>query len=74
MRLAGEIGFGLGAPVGVVTPYAGLGIGNADERTVRVGTRWTLTPDARIGWEARRRNRTGHDDASEYLVNAELRF
>ena len=59
MRLAGEIGFGLGAPVGVVTPYAGLGIGNAEERTVRVGTRWTLTPDARIGWEARRRVRLG---------------
>ena len=53
-RLEGEVGYGLGAfgGRGRVTPYAGLGLAEAGDRTWRAGARWSLAPHA--GDEPRR--------------------
>ena len=37
---------------GVLTPYAGVTLGDAGNRTVRTGTRWQLGPDVVVGLEA----------------------
>ena len=47
-------GFGLGSRRGVLTPYAGMTLGDGDSRTVRSGARWQLNPDAVFGLEATR--------------------
>ena len=51
-RLEGEIGYGLGLghTPGVVTPFAGITLG--DGRRVRTGARWQVSPDAALGVEA----------------------
>ena len=45
-RLEREVGYGLGARLGVVTPFAGVGLGDGGERTLRLGARWALAPGA----------------------------
>ena len=56
-RLESELGYGLGAPrgLGVVTPYAGLGLAQGGERTWRLGTRWKLGDGFTLGVEGTRR-------------------
>ena len=59
-RIETELGYGLRAPVGVVTPFAGLGL--ADEsRTLRLGTRWTLGPATSMHLEGVRSESAGED-------------
>ena len=62
-RLEMEAGYGLGLPGsrGVLTPYAGMTLGDAGARAVRTGTRWQLGPDAVFGLETTRQTR----DAAE---------
>ena len=51
-RLQAEVGYGLGlrrAP-GVLTPFAGLTLGNA--RTWHTGARWQLAPEVALGLKA----------------------
>ena len=45
-RLEGEVGYGFGAfgQRGLVTPWAGLGLAEAGDRTWRAGARWSLAP------------------------------
>ena len=63
-RLETELGYGLRAPVGVVTPFAGLGL--ADEsRTLRLGTRWRLDPTTSMHLEG---VRSGSSDDAEHRV------
>ena len=52
-RLNTEIGYGLGvAPgMGVVTPYAGLGLSGEGAQWWRMGTRWQLAPAASVSVE-----------------------
>ena len=57
-----EIGYGLGAGVGVVTPFAGVGLGDGGERTLRLGARWALAPGADLHLEGAR-SETGEADA-----------
>ena len=49
-RLQAEIGYGLG----VVTPYAGLGLVDAGAWSWRMGARWGLAPAASVGVEGTR--------------------
>ena len=55
-RLAFDAGYGFGLPGnrGVLTPYAGLELGDAGSRTVRTGARWQVGPDAVLGLEGTR--------------------
>ena len=59
-RIETELGYGLRGPVGVVTPFAGLGL--ADEsRTLRLGTRWTLAPSTSMNLEGVRSESADND-------------
>ena len=60
-RLDAELGYGLGGfgGRGVVTPYAGLKLAAAGERTVRAGLRWTVGADITLGLEGTRRAPAG---------------
>ena len=66
-RLEGEIGYGFGAfgGRGVVTPYAGLGLAEAGDRTWRAGARWSLAPHLAMSLDATRRE-PANDDAPEH--------
>ena len=67
-------GFGLGARRGVLTPYAGMTLGDGDSRTVRSGARWQLNPDAVFGLEATRQSSGAEGPANEVRLRAALRF
>ena len=49
-RIDAEVGYGLSASpgLGVVTPYAGLGVAGEGARSWRAGTRWRVAPSARL--------------------------
>ena len=66
-RLEGEIGYGFGAfgGRGVVTPYAGLGLAEAGDRTWRAGARWSLAPHLAMSLDGTRRE-PANDDAPEH--------
>ena len=53
--------YGLGAPadLGVLTPYAALGLAGDDTRTWRAGTRWHVAPAVSFGLEGTRRESVG---------------
>ena len=48
-------GFALVHGRGVLTPYAGLTLGDGATRTIRTGMRWQVAPDARFGLEGTQR-------------------
>ena len=66
-RLEGEVGYGFGAfgGRGVVTPWAGLGLAEAGDRTWRAGARWSLAPHLAISLDGARRE-PANDDAPEH--------
>ena len=66
-RLEAELGYGLGAfgGHGVVTPYAGLGLAEAGDRTWRAGARWLLAPHLAMSLDGTRRE-PANDDAPEH--------
>ena len=68
-RLEGELGYGFGAfgGRGVVTPYAGLGLAEAGDRTWRAGARWSLAPHLAMSVDGTRRE-PSNDDAPEHGV------
>ena len=65
-RLDTEVGYGLGGPagLGVVTPYAALGLAGDNARTWRTGARWQLAPDVTLGLEGTRSESAA--DPTEY--------
>ena len=75
-RLAIDAGYGFGLPGsrGVLTPYAGLTLGDAGTRTVRTGTRWQLSPDTVVSLEATRQTSEAGEPANEVMLRAALRF
>ena len=68
-RLEGELGYGFGAfgGRGLVTPYAGLGLAEAGDRTWRAGARWSLAPTLAMSLDGTRRE-PANDDAPEHGV------
>ena len=72
-RLEGEVGYGLGAfgERGVVTPYAGLGLAEAGDRTWRAGARWSLAPHLAMSLDGARRE-PANDDAPEHGMQFRL--
>ena len=75
-RIAIDAGYGFGLPGnrGVLTPYAGMTLGDAGARTVRAGTRWQLGPDAVLSLEATRQTNDAGEGANEVRLRAALRF
>ena len=72
-RLEGELGYGFGAfgGRGVVTPYAGLGLAEAGDRTWRAGARWSLAPHLAMSLDGTRRE-AANDDGPEHGVRFRL--
>ena len=75
-QLAMDAGYGVGLPGnrGVLTPYAGMTLGDAGARTMRTGTRWQLGPDVVVGLEATRQASDGGEAANQVMLRAALRF
>ena len=74
-RLELDAGYGFGLPGnrGVLTPYAGMTLGDAGNRTVRGGTRWQLNPDTIVSVEATRQASAGEAD-NQLILRTALRF
>ena len=73
-RLAVDAGYGLGLGLGVLTPYAGLVLGDAGSRTVRTGARWQVGPDAVLGLEGTRQTSATGEAGNELMLRVALRF
>ena len=67
-------GVGLGHGRGVLTPYAGLVLGDAGSRTVRTGARWQVGADAVLGLEGTRRTSGTGEAGNELMLRVALRF
>ena len=67
-------GVGLGHGRGVLTPYAGLVLGDAGGRTVRTGARWQVGADAVLGLEGTRRTSGTGEAGNELMLRVALRF
>ena len=72
-RLDAEAGWGFGAfgGRGLVTPFAGLALSEAGERTWRSGVRWTLGPDTAFGVEGTLRE-AANDNPGEHGIGFRL--
>ena len=68
-RLNAEIGYGLGVAhgLGLVTPYAGLGLAGEDERSWRIGARWQVATHASVNVEGMLRE-GADDDGPEHSL------
>ena len=75
-QLAMDAGYRVGLPGnrGVLTPYAGMTLGDAGARTMRTGTRWQLGPDAVLGLEASRQTSDAGEADNQLMLRAALRF
>ena len=72
-RLQGEIGYGLTARAqspGVLTPYAGMTLGDSGGRAWRTGARWQMGTNAALGLEARNADEGG----AGVTLRARVRF
>ena len=67
-------GFGLPGSRGVLTPYAGMTLGDAGNRTVRTGIRWQLGPDTVVGVEATRQASDAGEADNQVMLRAALQF
>ena len=72
-RLDAEAGWGFGAfgGRGLATPFAGLSLSDAGERTWRSGVRWTLGPDTAFGVEGSLRE-AANDNEAEHGIGLKL--
>ena len=75
-QLAMDAGYGVGLPGnrGVLTPYAGMTLGDAGARTMRTGTRWQFNPDTVVSVEATRQASDGSEPDNQVRLRAALRF
>ena len=69
-RLNAEVGYGLGAApgMGVVTPYAGLGLAGEGAQWWRMGARWQLAPAASVSVEGSLYETAASDDGTEHAL------
>ena len=75
-RIAIDAGFGFGLSDnrGVLTPYAGMTLGDAGARTMHIGTRWQLSPETVVSVEATHQASDASEPANELKLRATLRF
>ena len=69
-RLSAEVGYGLGAAHGLalVTPYAGLGLGEGGTRSWRMGARWQLALAASVSVEGSLYEAANDDEPAHGLM------
>ncbi|MDE0712733.1 MAG: autotransporter domain-containing protein [Rhodospirillales bacterium] len=76
-RTHAEIAYGLAAPrdLGIVTPYAGVGLADTGTRSWRMGAQWQVAPAARVSLEGTRRE-AAMDEGSEHrlMLHGALRW
>ena len=74
-RLDAEVGYGLGAGPGrgVVTPYSGIGVGDAGGRMLRLSARWQMGSDATLNVEGTEQ-RSAETIDHRIMLRAGLRF
>ena len=58
----------------MLTPYAGMTLGDAGNRTVRTGIRWQLGPDTVVGVEATRQASDAGEADNQVMLRAALQF
>ena len=76
-RLQAELGYGMRPPVGhgVLTPYTGLLLGEADSRMYRVGVRWNVGPQARFSLDGNREETSaGSAPTDTMMLRVAVRF
>ena len=75
-RLAVDAGYGVGLAHGrgVLTPYAGLVLGDAGRRTMRTGARWQVGADAVLGLEGTRWTSDAGESGNEPMLRLAVRF
>ena len=76
-RLQTELGYGLRPPVGhgVLTPYTGLSLGEADSRMYRIGVRWNVGPQAWFSLDGNREETSaGSAPTDTMMLRAAVRF
>jgi len=75
-RLDAEVGYGFGAPhgLGVVTPYASLGLAEGAERAWRAGARWVVAPDVTLGLEGTHSESAGTAPERGVMLHGALRW
>ena len=75
-RLALDAGYGvgLGHGRGVLTPYAGLVLGDAGSRTVRTGARWRVGADVALGLEGTRQTSDAGEADNKLMLRLAVRF
>ena len=66
-------GVGLGHGRGVLTPYAGLVLGDAGGRSVRTGARWQVGADAVFGLEGTRQTSDAGGAGNQLMLRVALR-
>ena len=75
LRVEMGYGFGLSGNAGLLTPYVGLGVGEAGSREYRTGTRWHAGPHASVFLYASREEPRGGGTATDALIlRAAIRF
>ena len=69
-RLNAEIGYGFGAShgLGLVTPYAGLGLANEGAQSWRIGTRWQVSAYGSVILEGTRYEAANDNGAAHGLM------
>ena len=70
------MGYGLGGPagLGVVTPYAGLGLANGGSRAWRAGARWQVASGFSLGLEGTRNESGGKPDEHGVMLRGAVRW
>ena len=66
-RLDAELGYGVVAHPGVITPFVGLGLAEDGARTLRLGGRWALGPTTSLNLEATRLDAANDDTVDQRL-------
>ena len=66
-RLDAELGYGVSAHPGVVTPFAGLGLADGGARRLRLGARWALGPATSLSFEGTRLEAANDDEADQRI-------
>ena len=74
LEIATGYGFGVPGNHGVLTPYTGLTLREAGDRTMRAGTRWQFGPDAVLSLEASRQTSDAGEADNQLMLRAALRF
>ena len=69
-----DLNVGLGAGRGVLTPYAGMTLGDRSSRTMRTGANWQFGPDVAVGLEAARSESEDAESTNNVRLRATVRF